>query len=246
MDTLLNEFENQTVAEIVTENFSTAAAFQKLGIDFCCGGNVLLKDACEKHELAQDAVVAELRKAISTPDTTSDRYEQWDLDFLSAYIEANHHAYVREKSPIISEFAARVVNAHGVNHPEVLPISGYFEQVKAELDSHMFKEEKILFPRIKQMALAKKNGKVYDVNTLGSVQMPIRVMEAEHVSAGDALKEIQRLSNNYQPPQDACNTFKAFYHELQAFENDLHKHIHLENNILFPKAIVLENAFLQG
>ena len=237
-------FQKMTIGEIVTKNFSTSAIFEKFGLDFCCNGNVNFSEACLKKGVEDSAVTTELKNIFSAGNQSRESFDKWDLDILADYIVLHHHSYVQEKIPVITEFGQRVLNAHSSNHPEVIPICRLFEQVKNELEGHMFKEEKILFPRIKQMAEAKRNNVTLPAAHFGTIANPIRMMEAEHISAGDALHEIQRLSNNHLPPEDACNTFKAFYFELQAFENDLHKHIHLENNILFPKSIKLEAAIV--
>ncbi len=152
-----SELQNMTVAEVVTKNYAAAAVFEKVGLDFCCGGNVKLATACESKGLNLNSVVNELNTVLSAGKVTGDKYEQWDLDFLSDYILNNHHTYVREKIPVISGFAERVVKAHGENHPEVITISRLFDQVRQELQGHMFKDVRILFPRLDQMAVAKRN-----------------------------------------------------------------------------------------
>jgi len=168
----------------------------------------------------------------------------WQLDFLVDYIINNHHQYVRRMIPVISLHADKVASVHGKNHPETLRIADLFLAVREELEMHMMKEERILFPQIKQMVLTEKENSKYFDPPFGPIQNPIRMMEYEHTSAGDALNQIRELSNNYSHPEDACNTFKALYSELKEFEEDLHKHIHLENNILFPKSIELEAALV--
>jgi regulator of cell morphogenesis and NO signaling len=146
--------------------------------------------------------------------------------------------------PVISLHSDKVASVHGKNHPETLRIADLFLAVREELEMHMMKEERILFPQIKQIVLNQKENSQYFPPAFGTIQNPIRMMEYEHTSAGDALYQIRELSNNYTHPDDACNTFKALYSELKEFEEDLHKHIHLENNILFPKSITLEAELL--
>jgi regulator of cell morphogenesis and NO signaling len=146
--------------------------------------------------------------------------------------------------PVISLHTDKVASVHGQNHPETLQIADLFLAVREELGGHMMKEERVLFPQIKQMVLNQKEKSQFFSPAFGTIQNPIRMMEFEHTSAGDALYQIRELSNNYSHPEEACNTFKALYSELKEFEEDLHKHIHLENNILFPKSIELESEFL--
>ena len=235
-----DELKEMTLAEIVTKNFATASVMHKQGLDFCCGGKIKMLEACEKNKVNSDTLLQDLSLVFADTNNAAENYETWELDALAEHIMNTHHGYVREKIPVIRTFAAKVENAHGKNHPETIEINRLFQAVADELTSHMFKEERILFPFIKQLAEAKKNGGKIAKLHFGTIANPIHMMELEHVNAGDSLHEINRLSNNYTPPEDACNTFNALYFELQAFENDLHKHIHLENNILFPKAIALE------
>jgi regulator of cell morphogenesis and NO signaling len=170
----------------------------------------------------------------------SENANYWEPDFLVDHIINNHHQYVRRMIPVISLHADKVASGHGKNHPETIQIADLFLAIREELQNHMMKEERILFPYIKQLHYAKKNNGQITPPPFGTIKNPIRMMEAEHQSAGDAMHKIRELSNDFTFPPDACNTFKALYSELKEFEEDLHKHIHLENNILFPKSIKLE------
>ncbi|CAM1354644.1 iron-sulfur cluster repair di-iron protein [Tenacibaculum insulae] len=232
--------ENEkTVANYVAENIKTAHVFKKHGIDFCCGGNITVAEACAKKNVEVAILEKELEAVDAVKDVIED-YNKWELDFLMIYIENVHHNYVRESLPLISEYANKVAKVHGHHYTEVVKINQLFHEVANELLSHMQKEEEILFPFIKQLVDAKKEGIKSVAAPFGTVNNPIRMMEQEHESAGDIFKEIATLTNNYTPPAEACNTFKALYAKLDEFEQDLHQHIHLENNILHPKAIVLE------
>jgi regulator of cell morphogenesis and NO signaling len=231
--------KEKTVADYVTENIKTAHIFKKYGIDFCCGGGVSLEKACQKKEVELERITQELM-LVGSVDYMHD-YDQWSLDFLIDYIVNIHHRYVHESIPIISQYATKVAKVHGHHYSEVVQINELFHQVANELLSHMQKEERVLFPYVKQLISFQKVGEIKSIPPFGSVNNPIRMMEHEHEGAGDVFKEIARLTNNYTPPKEACNTFKALYAKLEEFEQDLHKHIHLENNILHPKAIVLEN-----
>jgi len=230
---------NKTVADYVTENIKTAHIFKKYGIDFCCGGGISVEKACAKNNVDQATLEKELAEVDVIKDVIED-YDKWELDFLMIYIENVHHTYVRESLPIISQYVNKVAKVHGHHYIEVVEINQLFHEVANELLSHMQKEEQVLFPFIKQLVQAEKEGRKNTTPPFETVNNPIQMMEHEHESAGNIFKEISRLSNNYTPPEGACNTFRALYAKLEEFEQDLHKHIHLENNILHPKAILLE------
>ena len=233
----------KTVADYVTENIKTAHIFKNHGIDFCCGGNISIEKACAKKNVNQEVLEKELNQVDAVRDVIED-YNKWELDFLMIYIENVHHTYVKESMPLISEYANKVAKVHGHHYSQVLKINQLFHEVANELLAHMQKEEEILFPFIKQLVDAKKEENKSVSAPFGTVNNPIRMMEQEHESAGDIFKEIATLTNNYTPPAEACNTFKALYAKIDEFERDLHKHIHLENNILHPKAIILEKELM--
>jgi regulator of cell morphogenesis and NO signaling len=242
-DSAVEKLVEKTLAEIVTDNIRSAVIFEEFGLDFCCNGNRSLKSACVEKNVDVQKIVNEL-SSISVNENGSLNVNDWQLDFLVDYIINNHHQYVRRMIPVISLHADKVASVHGTNHPETLKIADLFLAVREELEGHMMKEERILFLQIKQMVLTQKENSQFFLPTFGTIQNPIKMMELEHTNAGDAMHQIRELSNNYTHPEDACNTFKALYSELKEFEEDLHKHIHLENNILFPKSIELERALL--
>jgi regulator of cell morphogenesis and NO signaling len=237
-DGVFDNLDEKTLAEIVTDNIRSAIVFEEYGLDFCCNGKRPLAEACQNKNVNVEDVLRSLSELDSK--NNSEKINYWELDFLIDYIINNHHQYVRKMIPIISMHADKVASVHGENHPETKQIADLFFAVREELESHMMKEERILFPYIKQLYYANKNNEQIAPPPFGTIQNPIRMMEAEHQSAGDAMKSIRELSNNFSTPEDACNTFKALYSDLKEFEEDLHKHIHLENNILFPKSIKLE------
>ena len=239
-DAAIEKLVEKTLAEIVTDNIRSAIVFEEFGLDFCCKGNRSLKAACSDKNLDMQKVLNELTN-LSDNGNGKENPNEWQLDFLVDYIINNHHQYVRRMIPVISLHADKVASVHGNNHPETLRIADLFLAVRQELEGHMMKEERVLFPQIKQMVINQKENSQFFPPPFGTIQNPIRMMEYEHTSAGDALYQIREMSNNYSHPEDACNTFKALYSELKEFEEDLHKHIHLENNILFPKSIELEN-----
>lgn len=235
----METMKDKTVAEIVTQNIKTADIFKKHGIDFCCGGGISVAKACEKHNIDLTEIENEL-SALGNVAPTAQNYNDWGLDYLSDYIVNTHHGYVAEAIPLLLHYASRVAQVHGEHYKEVVTINNLVREVAQELAAHMKKEEIMLFPYIKRL-IAEKNGATFQGNPpFESVESPIKMMEAEHESAGDIFKKIFELTNNYTPPQGACNTFKALYNKLDEFEQDLHQHVHLENNILFPKAILLE------
>ena len=228
---------NKTVAQIVASDMRTATIFKKYGIDFCCGGGMPVAEACKGKDVEASTILYEIDNLDKGKADTD--YNNMELDVLVKYILKTHHSYVSEAAPIILQFADKVAKVHGESNPENIEIAKLFREVKLELEQHMSKEEGILFPHIVNLAIANRKGESISV-PFGSVKDPIKMMEHEHDSAGDIFKEIERLSNNFTPPSHGCNTYRALYHHLKEFQDDLHIHIHLENNILFPKAIKLE------
>lgn len=244
-ETLTNDLVTKTLAEIVKENLRSAIVFEEYGLDFCCNGNRSLIVACEEKNIDPNVIVNDL-KQLSENDNVLQNIDDWELNFLVDYILNNHHQYVRRMIPVITLHADKVASVHGKNHPETLEIADFFLAVRDELQMHMMKEERILFPYIKQLEKSKKDNEKIVPPPFGTIRNPVSMMEMEHQSAGDAMYNIRELSGNYNPPSDACNTFKALYSELKEFEEDLHKHIHLENNILFPKSVELESELLSN
>lgn len=239
---VVEDLADLTLAEIVSENIHSAIVFEEYGLDFCCNGKRSLREACSEKNIDVDKVVKGLNE--SGTNINSEKYKEWAPDFLVDYIINNHHQYVRRMIPVISLHADKVASVHGKNHPETIRIADLFLAVREELQNHMMKEERMLFPYIKLLYSAMKNNQQVTQPPFGTIKNPIKMMEAEHESAGNAMNKIKELSNNFSAPADACNTYRALYSELKEFEEDLHKHIHLENNILFPDAIELEEEFI--
>jgi regulator of cell morphogenesis and NO signaling len=228
-----------TVRAVVADDFRAASVFERHGIDFCCGGNRLIADACREVGVDETALRAELESALAVAQPGLPRFSAWGLDFLTGYIVTNHHAYVRQAIGTLRAHTRKVAEVHGERHPEVVAIADRFEGVAREMTQHMAKEEQMLFPYINALVAASRGGRA-PLAPFRDVANPIRTMEIEHQAAGDELAAIRKLSGNYTPPADACSTFQVTYKELQAFEADLHQHVHLENNILFPRALLLE------
>jgi regulator of cell morphogenesis and NO signaling len=233
-----------TVKEIVTADHRAAAVFERYAIDFCCNGGKPLERACAERGLDPGVVIRELHELGKVEETSPFRPDKWDLDALSDFIVNTHHRYVRRAIPLILGHMDKVLSAHGANHPELAGISERVHAVADELARHMQKEELILFPYIKRLVAADDAPGAMAPPPFGSIRNPIGMMEAEHRSAGDSFAFIRDASSGLTPPADACTTFRVTYAELAEFERDLHQHIHLENNILFPKAIALEERIL--
>ncbi len=231
-----------TVREIVADDFRAASVFEKYGIDFCCGAQRSLGEACRERGLTVDEVAGALAAVKTAGGPEAPRFSTWDPPALVSYIVANHHGYVKAAIPPLLEHTRKIEAVHGDRHPELKRVASIFAAVAEEMDSHMFKEERILFPFIVEMANAAAAGRRIPPAPFGSVENPIRMMEHEHDSAGNGMARISELTNGYQPPEDACGTYRVCLEELRAFEADLHRHVHLENNILFPKARALEAA----
>ncbi len=235
----MTTLQERTVADVVTENIKAAHIFKKHGIDFCCGGGISIARACEKAKVDPAVLEEELLNLDKVQDRAHD-YNSWKLDFLTDHIINVHHAYVEESSPLLLQYSKRVNHVHGNHYTELAEIEALVTEVVQAMAAHQRKEELILFPFIKKLVAAEReNGEVPAIH-FGTVENPIKMMEDEHEEAGEIMRKIAKLSNNYTPPQGACNTYRAFYAKLDEFEQDLHQHIHLENNILFPKALKLE------
>lgn len=240
----MKDFSKIKVKDIVTENFHAAELFEKLGIDFCCNGNRPLLEALDEKNISEAKFSEELNKINKSISNDNQRYSEWDLNFLVQYIVNNHHTYVKKAIPEITVHLQKVYNAHSKKHPFISEVQNIFAHVSEEMTGHMQKEERVLFPIIKYLIESQKFQEKPKTSGFGTIKNPIRQMEAEHVSAGSAMEKIRVLTNNYSLPEDACATFQVTYKELDEFEKDLHKHVHLENNILFPRAIELEIKLL--
>ncbi|MFA7493957.1 MAG: iron-sulfur cluster repair di-iron protein [Proteiniphilum sp.] len=235
------EINNQSiVAKVVAENYKAASIFKKYNIDFCCNGNRTIADACGKKQIDEERLINELSETINTKESGDIDVKSFPLDLLTDYIEKTHHRYVEKKIPEITPFLQKVVRVHSDNHPELTVVEHLFFDSAQDLSAHMKKEELMLFPYIHQLVKAQlANGKKPQT-VIGSAAAYIDQMEQEHATEGERFRQISELTNNYTPPEDACNTYRVTLSLLKEFEEDLHRHIHLENNILFPRSIELE------
>ncbi len=221
-----------TVGDMVRDNPRSAAIFKKYKIDYCCNGKRTIEEACAKAGVSTAVLQQEIDAQVNQPSAHL-RVHDWPMELLVDYIINNHHSYVKKTGADIKGLIDKVGRVHGSRHPELLIMRQYFYELMQELESHMMREEGILFPALKKLAQNKESMEKFE---FGSVENPIRMMEMEHEEAGNLLEAIRTQSKEYQLPEDACTSYRLLFNLLQEFEEDLHQHIHLENNVLFPKA----------
>jgi regulator of cell morphogenesis and NO signaling len=232
----------QTVREIALEQPAAMRVFENFGIDYCCGGGQPLAEACAARAVEVDRVIAALEFAANAPAPLVEDWPHRPLEELAAHIVSTHHAYVKKELPRLASLAQIVVNRHGAARTELPELQAALARLDEELSQHLGKEEAILFPYIVQLEGFLSGQSPRPSACFGTVAKPIQKMTREHEAAGELLAEMRRLSGNFTAPEEACPTFHAFYDGLREFEQDLHRHIHLENNILFPRAVALEAA----
>lgn len=230
-----------SVGDIVAGDFRTAAVFHEFRIDFCCGGRRTVADACRKRNVDADVVLNAIERTCGQPGSRP-RFDEWEPETLIGFIVGNHHAYVRRALPSLTAHTKKLAAVHGDRHPELHEVARLADGVATEMISHMAKEERILFPHIVALADAVGHGRPAPAAPFGPIDNPIRMMEEEHESAGAAMARIRELTGGYVVPEDGCTTYRVCLQELDAFELDLHAHVHLENNILFPKARALAST----
>jgi regulator of cell morphogenesis and NO signaling len=233
----------KSVGEIAVELPQGTRVFERMKIDYCCGGGVALGDACQAAGVNLDTLVQMLDASTTQQVSESIDLQQATLTELITYILDKHHVCTKEEMARLEPLAAKVVSAHGANHAELLVVQDLMQQLFADLKPHMFKEEQILFPYVLELEKAQAGNRAAPFAPFGTVKNPIRMMMMEHDTAGELLREMRKVSADYRIPADACISYKTFYEALEAFEQDLHQHIHLENNLLFPKAAALEEHF---
>ncbi len=231
---------NTTLGEIVTADHRTAAVFDRFGMDFCCGGRRTLQEACEEQAVDVRALLSALDALPDGAGADKPGFAQMPLDQLIDHIVSRHHAYVRSAIPVLLAHSAKIAAVHGEKSPELRGVADHVAAVAAGMTQHMYKEEEILFPYIRSLVQTERAGRRAAPSPFGTIYNPIRMMEAEHQEAGEELRLIREATAGYTLPDFACATYRACFSELEAFERDLHRHVHLENNILFPAAIELE------
>ena len=232
----------KTVGELAVELPNATRVFEKSKIDYCCGGDQLLGAACAKAGVDLQTLEKMLETSAEPAASANVDLQNLSATELIQYILDKHHVYTRDEMQRLEVLVNKVVNAHGANHPELLSIRDLLQQLIAELRGHMFKEEQILFPYIGELERSASQGRIAPFAPFGTINNPVRMMMFEHDNAGELLREMRKLSCDYRLPENACLSYQTFYQALEAFELDLHQHIHLENNLLFPRAIKLEAA----
>lgn len=231
------------VRDVALQLPQSTRLFEKLKIDYCCGGDQPLSQACAAAGVDLQDFMSLIEQVRQTPPgKAAPNLQNATATELISYILDKHHVYTKEEMARLEPLADKVVSAHGENHSELLAMRDLLRQLFNDLKQHMFKEEQILFPFVIELEKSKTQNRPAPFAPFGTVNNPIRMMRVEHDTAGDMLRELRRLSANYKVPADACVSYKTLYEALEAFEQDLHQHIHLENNLLFPKAIELEES----
>lgn len=225
----------KTVGEYVTEDYRIAEVFEKHGIDFCCGGQKPLIEVSHDNNLDLEMLQQEIEAATKTPMELSENYAEWDSSDLIDHIVKTHHAYLNNNNGVIALYARKIADVHGGHHPEVIEIAAKFDKIVSDMVDHLREEEEVLFPLIKKIESARKSGVFIEESDRTAIETSLGNLTKEHDGLGEEIHAIRHLAKDYAIPDDVCNTFVVTYQKLQEFENDLHKHVHLENNVLFLK-----------
>jgi len=234
-----------TVREVAMELPQSTRLFEKLRIDYCCGGHKPLAEACASAGVDVDEVMEMLADVTQSEDTAALDFQNASLPELITHILDTHHVFTKSEMERLQSLTDKVIGAHGANHPELLHVRELWQRLCADLKPHMFKEEQILFPYMIALAQSADHKWAAPFAPFGTVNNPIRMMMREHDTAGEILRELRALTSDYKAPADACISYQTLYQALENFERDLHQHIHLENNILFPKALAMESTLNQ-
>jgi len=232
----MTNLSEKTIGEIVADDFRTAGVFEQHGIDFCCGGKVVLSATCKGKGIELAEIIAEINAVKNEPVERPLNYASWELPFLADYIVTVHHAYLKENTGQIAAYAHKIAAVHGARHPEVIEIAAVFDTIATDLAGHLREEEEVFFPAVKRAAAARKAASAPSAQDIETIRNLIKKLGHEHEVIGNAFHTIRHLPKEYAVPGDVCNTFMVTYQKLKEYEDDLHKHVHLENNILFPKA----------
>ncbi|WP_300700093.1 iron-sulfur cluster repair di-iron protein [Bacteroides sp.] len=235
----MKDYKRMTVGEIVADNFNNAVIFDKYGIDFCCHGSILLPEASKKAGADMEVVIKEIETLVPTTSESID-FKSWPLDLLVDYILKIHHRNIRKQGPEIMKLLDKVCQVHGEKHPILYTVKELFYNSIYDLNSHLDKEELVLFPYIYEMVKAKLDNIAIQEFQCGSISAPISVMMAEHDAEGERYRKIEELTKEFTAPEDACDSYRLVLRQLKDFVAALHQHIHLENNIVFPRALALE------
>jgi regulator of cell morphogenesis and NO signaling len=235
-----------TVAELATEHPATIRVFQRYGIDFCCGGKRALAEVCDAHRVSLDALRQDLAAALEARHESGVPLARVGLRDLAAHVVERYHRPLDEELPRLSQLMTKVAAVHGDRHPYLAEAAAAFAALREDIEPHMMKEERVLFPYIARLDGLSIAGTPLLASPFGSIESPITVMEMEHETVGRLLADLRRLTEGFTPPADACNSFRGLLHGLAELERDTHEHIHVENNILFPRAKALEAQMLQA
>lgn len=233
------KLSDKSIGEIVAEDYRTAQVFENHGIDYCCGGNVTLQAGCQEKGIDPAILVEEIEAVKKDKIDRSQDYASWEMSFLIDYIINVHHTYLKENTGQLTGYTRKIASVHGAHHPEVIEIASIFDKIADDLMEHLKTEEEDFFPAVKRIEAAGKAGSAPSADDMEKVRSSLETLIQEHEIVGDAIHEIRHLAKGYAIPDDVCNTFTVTYRKLKEFEDDLHKHVHLENNILFLKAMQL-------
>lgn len=234
----MEKLESKAIGQIVAEDFRAARVFEKYQIDFCCKGNRPLEEVASESNLDLDSLTAEIEEVKTSGVQGDHNFDSWPLDLLADYIVKTHHKYTEEQTTKLKPYIEKLCQVHGDHHPELFEIKEIFGKLSGDVAAHMKKEEIILFPFIKKVVAAKDAGEKLEAPA-SRMENPVNMMMHDHSDQGDMFRKIAELSNEYTLPADGCNTYNVTLNMLKELEQDLHKHIHLENNILFPKAVAM-------
>lgn len=237
---------DRTVGSIVAEDYRAAAVFTTYGIDFCCKGGRTVQEVCEKKSIDPSQLADAITTVLARDADTGDDAKQWSLEKLTNHVETVHHRYVEERGPIIQKYLAKLCKVHGGRHPELFKIAEEFDGCVGSMAQHMKKEELVLFPFVRRLEQSERTGEPVAQSSFGSVENPVHMMMDDHLEEGERFERMGALSNGFTMPADGCATYSAAFSMLKDFEEDLHRHIHLENNIMFPRAIALEKQLVSA
>ena len=236
----MSTITEKTIREIALENPATIRVLERFGIDYCCGGRKSLEQTCSELQLSFDQVMEKLEESLRAESDDSPDWQKNSLSKLIQHIVRKHHTYCRQEVPRLKALAEKVKSRHGANHPELIEMAKTFEDLGNELLVHMLKEEQVLFPYIAGVEHAQNAGQEPPCPFFGHVSNPVKAMVDDHEEVGAMLKRLRELSSNYTPPMGACPSYQGLFHGLAEFEKDMHEHVHLENNILFPRAVAAQ------
>lgn len=237
----MKSITDETVGSMVADDYRVSKVFSRYGIDFCCKGGKTMAEACAQRHLDPGMVAEEIAQLKSGSLLPEHPYKEWEANNLADYIESKHHQYVRAHIPLLTAYLDKLCRVHGTLHPELFTIRELFNESAEELKAHMLKEEQVLFPYVRKMMLAKRGSTMMEPVRFLNEAHPLNVLMYEHDVEGERFRKIAELSDGYNPPPTACITYRVAFSMLKEFEEDLHLHIHLENNLLFPKSIAIEN-----